>query len=150
MVWEFASHFTQLHCTCKNGDEHVLEVRVEGVPDPEGDAWFYYARPSAAQYRGSKEYFASFKKIDASLLQVEALKNELPQRYRGCCITCALIPQVAAAHRARIRSSRSLAHGELRTEAATRTWERMVREGTASFEPTEDRFHHPPLTKRDA
>ena len=150
MVWEFASHFMHLHCVCKNGDQPIFEVRVEGVPDPEGDAWFYYGRPSAAEYNGSKEYFASFKKIDARLLQVEALKNELPKRYRGSCITCALIPHVAAHHQARIRSSRSLANGELRTEAATRTWRRMVREGLASYEPTEDRFYHPPFSGRDA
>src|SRR5436309_1028023 len=77
-------------------------------------------------------------------------KNGLPERYHGYCITCALIPQVAAKHQARVQSSRSLANGELRTDAATRAWKRMVREGTATYDPDQDRFYHPPIQGRAA
>ena len=150
MDWESASPFAELTCFRTDGSERVFDARVRGVPDPREPAWFYYVRPSGRKYRGRKAYFASFKEIGFRQLQIEALKNELPKRYRGYCITCALVPRVAAYHQAQVRSSRSLANGELRTDKATKVWNRMVSEGTASYDEIEDRFCHPPLAKRDA
>ncbi len=146
MVWQFASEFMELSCSRKDGSVRIFDVRTEGVADPEGEVWFFYARPK--EYTGKQQYFASFKKVAPGVLQVEGLKNGLPERYHGYCITCALIPQVAAKHQARIQSSRSLATEELRTDAATRAWKRMVREGTATYDPDQDRFYHPPLVGR--
>ncbi len=148
MVWQFASEFIELSCSRKDGSVHVFDVRTEGVSDPEGEVWFFYARPK--EYTGEQEYFASFKTVAPGVLQVEGLKNGLPKRYHGYCMTCALIPQVAARHQARIQSSRSLASGELRTDAAAGAWKRMVREGTATYDADQDRFHHPPLVVRAA
>jgi hypothetical protein len=145
MAWEHAAPFAQLSCVCKDGVQRVFEVRVDPIVDMEGEAWFYYAKPSLGEYTAQQEYFASFKRVGPNLLQLEGVKNALPGAFRGCGITRALVPHVAREHEVQIRSSRHRpAEGETRTAAATSVWQRMVRENAASYDAVEDRFYHPP------
>src|SRR2546422_7241210 len=106
MVWDWASTFIFLPAISKSGRKEIFEIRVEGVPDPDGDAWFYYAKPKDWKVTEGEEYFASFKTIAAGLLQLEGVTNRLPAEFQGFGITAALIPHVAESHAARIQSSR--------------------------------------------
>ena len=125
-------------------DERRFEVRTEGVADPEGDGWLYYAKPADVKVQDDEEFFASFKRIGPDLLQLEGVKNGLPTEYQGCGLTRALILEVARRHSTRIRSSRHRpSEGETRTEAATAVWKSMVRDGLAFYDPAEDRFYYP-------
>ena len=134
MAWEWALPFISLSTTCKSGEKRTFEVRAEGVADREGDSWFYYAKPGGAKLQEDEEYFASFKRITADLLQLEGVKNGLPSEYHGCGITRALIVEVARHHATRIRSSRHRPlEEETRTEAATAVWRGMVRDDLASM-----------------
>src|SRR2546425_13342196 len=132
MAWDWALPFISLCTTSKSGVKRSLEVRTEGVADPEGDGWLYYAKPADAKVQDDDEYFASFKRIGPDLLQLEGVKNGLPSEYHGCGLTRALIVAVARQHSTRIRSSRPRPpEGENRTEAATPVLESMVGEGLA-------------------
>ena len=94
--------------------------------------------------RDDEEYFASFKRIGPDLLQLEGVKNGLPNEYRGCGLTRALIIEVARQHSTRIRSSRHRpSEGETRTEAATAVWKSLVRNDLAFYDSAEDRFCYP-------
>jgi len=145
MTWDGAFPFVTLSCVCASGEEHRFEVRTEGVSDPEGDVWFFLAKPFAPNHQGDEEYFASFKRVGPDLLQLEGVKNSLPPPYQRCRITRALLPHVAARHSARIRSSRHRpSDGETRSEAATKVWQRMVDEQSAWYDGPEDRFYYGP------
>ena len=144
MAWNWALPFIFLSTTCKSGVRRSFEVRTEGVADPEGDGWLYYAKPTDAKVRDHEEYFASFKRIGPGLLQLEGVKNGLPSEYHGCGLTRALIVEVARRHSTRIRSSRHRpSEDETRTEAATAVWKSMVRDGIAFHNSAEDRFYYP-------
>jgi|SRR5712664_1297765 len=144
MAWDWALPFISLSTTCKSGEKRTFEVRAEGVADREGDSWFYYAKPVGAKLQDDEEYFASFKRLAADLLQLEGVKNGLPSQYHGCGITRALIVEVARHHATRIRSSRHRpSEEETRTEAATAVWRGMVRDDRAYYDSTEDRFYYP-------
>ena len=144
MAWASALPFASLSTTCKSGVRRSFEVRTEGVADPEGDSWIYYAKPVGTKLRDDEEYFASFKRIGPDLLQLEGVKNGLPNEYRGCGLTRALIIKVARQHSTRIRSSRHRpSEGETRTEAATAVWKSLVRNDLAFYDSAEDRFCYP-------
>ena len=144
MVWDWASTFIFLPAISKSGRKEIFEIRVEGVPDPEGDAWFYYAKPKDWKVPEGEEYFASFKTIAAGLLQLEGVTNRLPAEFQGFGITAALIPHVAESHAALIRSSRHRpSEGEMRSVAATAVWQRLVREKLAFYDRRDDRFYFP-------
>ena len=87
MAWDWALPFISLSTTCKSGVKRTFEVRTEGVADPEGDGWLYYAKPADAKVQDDDEYFASFKRIGPDLSQLEGVKNGLPSEYRGCGLT---------------------------------------------------------------
>ena len=87
MAWNWALPFICLSTTCKSGVKRSFEVRTEGVADPEGDGWLYYAKPADAKVQDDDEYFASFKRIGPDLSQLEGVKNGLPSEYRGCGLT---------------------------------------------------------------
>ena len=130
--------------TCKSGVKRTFEVRTEGVADPEGDGWLYYAKPAEAKVQDDGEFFASFKRIGPELLQLEGVKNGLPPGYHGCGLTRAIILEVARRHSTQIRSSRHRpSDGETRTEAATAVWKSLMREGLVSYDSAEDRFYYP-------
>jgi hypothetical protein len=139
MAWEWAASFIKLSTTCKSGVTRKFEVRVEPVSDSE---WLYYVKPEGAHVRDGEEYLANFKQIKPDLLQLTNVQNGLPDEYQGCGITRALIPRVAKHHSTPITSSRN-AEGEMRTVAATAVLQRMVEDGLALYESTEDRFYYP-------
>src|SRR5436189_5120240 len=105
MAWDWALPFICLSTTCKSGIKRSFEVRTEGVADPEGDGWLYYAKPADAKVQDDDEYFASFRRIGPDLLQLEGVKNGLPSEYRGCGITRAMIVEVDWQQSTRISSS---------------------------------------------
>ena|SRR5437016_4944197 len=144
MTWDGAFPFVTLSCVSPSGETILFEVRVEGAPDPEGDVWFYHAKPLPREHLRDEEYFASLKRVGADLLQLEGMKNGLPAQYHRCGITRALLPHIATQHSVRIRSSRHRpSEGETHTKAARRVWQRMVDEGSAQSDATEDRFYYP-------
>jgi hypothetical protein len=144
MAWEHAYHFGTISCVRKSGEKKEFEVRVDPLSDSAGRVWFYYAKPLPVEEQDEQEYFASVKEVGPNLLQTEGLKNGL-QRYQGYGITRTLIPLIAKALSVQIRSSRRRdGDTELRTDDATRIWERMLRDGSASYDRTEDRFYCPP------
>jgi len=144
MAWDWAYPFMSLSTTCKSGDWRTFEIRAEGVADPGGDGWLYYAKPVGVELQDDEEYFASFKRIAQDLLQLEGVTNGLPVEYHGCGITRALIVEVARQHSVEIRSSRHRpSENETRTKAATAVWQGMVRDDLAFYDPTEDRFYYP-------
>ena len=144
MAWDWALPFICLSTTCKSGVKRSFEVRTEGVADPEGDGWLYYAKPADGKVQDDDEYFASFKRIGPDLLQLEGVKNGLPSEYHGCGLTRALIVEVARQHSTRIRSSRHRpSDGETRSEPATAVWKSMVRDDVAFYDSAEDRFYYP-------
>ncbi len=144
MAWDWALPFISLSTTCKSGVKRSFEVRTEGVADPEGDGWLYYAKPADGKVQDDDEYFASFKRIGPDLLQLDGVKNGLPSEYHGCGLTRALIVEVARQHSTRIRSSRHRpSDGETRSEPATAVWKSMVRDDVAFYDSAEDRHYYP-------
>ncbi len=144
MTWEGASWFDTLSCVGKLGDKKEFEVRVDPLDDSEGRVWFYYVKPLPAEEQDGEHYFASVKEVGPNLLQTEGLKNGL-SLYQGYRIGPTLIPRIAKALSAQIRSSqRRGGDSEMRTDAVTGMWERMVRDGSASYDRPEDRYYCPP------
>ncbi len=145
MAWEGAYPFGTISCARSSGERKDFEVRVDPLNDSDGRVWFYYAKPLPVDEQTEEKYFASVKEVGPNLVQTEGLKNGL-SRYQGFGITRTLIPLIATALSARIRSSqRRAGDAEMRTDEATAVWERMRREGVASYNPAEDRYYHPPL-----
>ncbi|SRR6266550_2563062 len=144
MAWDNAFRYDTLICTGKSGGEKEFEVRVELFPDGTGTGRFYYVKPLPPEEQSEEHYFASLKEVGQNLLQTEGLKNGLT-RYQRYGIGPTLIPRLATALSVQIRSSqRRAGDSEMRTDDATGMWERMVRDGSASYDRTEDRYYCPP------
>ena len=142
MAWEYAFPLQTFSCRCRSGLDQLFEVRVEGGFESATQIWFYYVRPVGVEITDDGQYEAHFKEVDATLLQLDWANNALPDQFQRCGITRSLIPVVAAHRQTRIRSSRN-GPGETRSTAATRSWQRMVADGIASFDPVEDRYFYP-------
>jgi RimJ/RimL family protein N-acetyltransferase len=142
MTWEGAFPLGTFSRVCKSGETHRFEARADPVGD--GTAWLYRVKPLPAGEQSDKEYFASLKLVEAGLLQIEFMSNDLPDHYQGCGITSALLPLIANDLSAKIRSSRHRpADEETHTTAARAVWQRMVVEKAAWYDATEDRFYYP-------
>lgn len=146
MIWDTGHPFVTLTPRSRSGDTKQFEVRFEPLATGGGGiAWFYVAKPLPPEEQTDDEYFVLLKQIDPGLMQVEDMKNGLPAEYRGFGITRALLPIIARARSAVIRSStRHLNDLEMRSDEATRVWKTMVEDGTASYNSAEDRFYCPP------
>jgi hypothetical protein len=143
MTWDGAFPFVTLTCVAPSGKPILFEVRVEGARDAEVDVSLYYAKPLPPERQGHEEYFASLKRVGPDLLQLDGMNNGLPAQYQRCGITRALLPHIAVQHSARIRSSRHCpSEDETHTPAARRVWQRMVDDGSARYDATEDRFYY--------
>lgn len=145
MIWDSGHPFVTLTCRSRSGDTKTFEVRFEPIATGGGGiAWFYVAKPLPRAEQTDDQFFVLLEEIEPRLLQIEDMKNGLPAEYHGYGITRALVPLIAQARSAVIRSSkRYLKDLEMRSDDATRVWTRMVEEGTASYDSAEDRFYCP-------
>jgi len=145
MNWQGAFPIDELlRCRNAEGETRVFEVRVEPISDPEGPIFHYLVKPRTPPDTTNELYFAGFHEIEPGLLQIGEMKNPLPPAYQRCGLTRELFALVSARHSATIRSSMTLVkEKEMRSDDATRVWQRMVNDGLARYDATEDRFYYP-------
>ena len=146
--WDDAFPLTTLRCHNKLGRVVEFDARVRVISEPNDRTGIdCVVRPSEPSDRCEANYFASFTEVEDGLLQVQGLRNDLPQKYHGFGLTRALIPIVSARYAKRIRSSTTKdPNEESRTPAATATWEHMVRDGLAFYNEDEDRYYYSATT----
>ncbi len=138
MTWQFAYLAGSLSCVDSSGTRVEFEVRSEAILD---GSYFYYVRPSGHSLPDDVQFFGCLVPHGMSAFRLEGVVNELPAEYRGLGIMRMLLPFIAQRHSAPVYSScADPSRGETRTESATAVWNRLLREGKASYDPGEDRY----------
>lgn len=144
-TWNDAFYLTDLKSAGRSGELRQFEVRVQVISEPNNKMGLdCLIRPSPAVDVGDALYFASFSEVGDRLLQLQALRNDLPDKYHGYGLTRNLIPIIASRYEMRIRSSTTRdSSEEMRTPATTASWDHMVRDGLARYDVSEDRYYYP-------
>lgn len=144
MIWADAFHLTTLDCAHRSGESRHFEVRVELLGGPGGNGLLCMIRPTPPIETGEAYYFADFHEVQPGLMQLQGLRNGLPESFQHCGITRTLIPILAKIYGWRVRSSTTQSPDEeMRTQGATASWDHMVRDGLARYEASEDRYYYP-------
>jgi hypothetical protein len=143
----------------REGTAIVFEVRIEPERRLDGERWHFVVRPVEPADGSDESYFATVREIGPEVARVDTTTNALPQRFHGCGISRALFPRVAStlnrtlqsSRNAPLRGSRTTAVGgvsltvssaeESLSPPARAVWERLVREGLATFDARSDRFN---------
>jgi hypothetical protein len=144
-TWDDAFPLSELKCTDRAGELRHFQVRVQIIGERNDRMGVdCRIRPSPPTDVGEALYFASFSEVEPGLLQLYGLRNMLPEKFHGCGLTRTLIPIIAEHYGKRVRSSTTRAtNEEMRTPAATASWDHMVRDGIASYNIGEDRYYYP-------
>ena len=144
MSWTTAHPLTTLACTNSARVEQLFDVRVEGGVDGRFAVWQVYVRPKDVGEIMDDRYVASFREVEPHLFQLDFVTNDLPTQYKGYGITRALIPAISKFYSARVRSSKhDPSEDETQSVAAKRIWQRMVDEGIAHYDSSDDRYYYP-------
>ena len=107
----------ELECFAMDGSIRVFEVRMHETPTLGKLSWDFWVRPRTPPDDSGEFFFATFTEINAGLAQATDRHNHLPDMYRRCGISRALIPRVASLLRRTVRSSFPEKGNEIETRA---------------------------------
>ena len=151
MSFEFAFPLREFVRQTASGAEVRFLVRIEVEPPNPTRQWSFWVVPVGFPGSTEESYYAGLREVKPGVVQLEATHNNLPEEYRGCCITCGLVQVVADHLNVTVRSSRTIASqqadgveefDESRSETADKVWKRMVTELGARYVDEEDRYYY--------
>ena len=145
-----------------DGSPRLFEVKCETETVMRGRKWHFMVRPVLPADDSGESYYATLAESGDDMAQVETTWNHLPEPFHKSGISRALFPRAATLLGRTVRSSRNPAPSssisgiiggvkvtfeqveETLSEPARRVWERLVRDGLATYDPDTDRFYCPP------